>query len=162
MKDDKFLIGIVAGIVLLVVVALVAVLTRSPGQESYRPGNAPEDVVHNYFLALQRKDYEKAYGYLSDELRTKPTLNQFIRDIDNAGRSEASLQIRETRLGNATAQVDVSITRYAPGGLFESGNYTSQDTVHLRATGDGSAWKLIGFPYPYWGFNWDEPDVRRD
>lgn len=157
MKNDKFLIGIVIGIIVLVVVALVTVLMRKPGVEDYVADDTPAGVVQNYFLAIQRKDYEKAYGYLSDDLKSKPDLDKFIRDVDNLSYgSEASLQIRETRLGNVHTQVDVSITTYRPGGLFESNSYTSQDTVYLRATGDGSVWKLIEFPYPYWGYGWDE------
>ena len=26
----------------------------------------PDDVVHNYVLAVLNKDYQKAYGYLAD------------------------------------------------------------------------------------------------
>ncbi len=156
MKNDKFLIGIVVGIVLLVIVALVTVLARGPG-EDYIADDTPAGVVHNYFLAVQRKDYEKAYSYLSDDLESKPDLDEFIRLIGNVGnRSEASLQIRETRPGDIHAQVDVAITTYSPGNLFDKGSYTNDNTVYLRATGDGSVWKLIEFPYPYWGYGWDE------
>ena len=66
------------------------------------------------------------------------------------------MQIRETRPGDVRAQVDISITTYRPAGLFESGTYTREDTAYLRATDDGSGWKLVGFPYPYWGYSWDE------
>ena len=154
MKDDKFLIGIVVGIVLLVIVALAAVMLRTPENEEYVADNTPEGVVHNYFLALQRKDFEKAYGYLSNDLKSKPDLNQFTRQMDDASRSENTLQIRETRFGDVQTQVDVSITTYRPGGLFEGGSYTTEDTVFLRAAGDGK-WKLLEFPYPYWGYDWD-------
>ena len=152
MKEDKFLISIVVGIVLLIIVALVAVLTRSPQNEDYVADDTPQGVVHDYFLAIQRKDYDRAYSYLSDDLKSKPDLNQFIRDIGNT--SEASLKIGEIRTGDVHTQVDVSITTYQHGGLFESGSYTNRDTAFLRATNDG--WKLTQFPYPYWGYNWDE------
>jgi hypothetical protein len=164
MKDDKFLIGIIVGIVLLVVVAVATVLLRKPGEEEYVADDTPAGVVHNYFLAIQRKDYEKAYSYLSDDLKSKPDLDEFIREIDNFSRgSESSLQIGETRLGNVHTQVDVSIITYRAGGLFDfdSSSYTSRDTAYLRATGDGSVWKLIEFPYPYWGYYWDEDEDER-
>ena len=108
MKNDKFLIGIIAGIVLLVVVAIIMVLTRGQG-EDYIADDAPAGVVHNYFLALQRKDYERAYSYLADDLQSKPDLDKFIRDMDSQryGSSEASLQIGETRLDDDRSQVDV-------------------------------------------------------
>ena len=155
MKNDKFLIGIIVGIVLLVVVAIVLVLTRGQG-EDYVPNDSPAGVVHNYFLALQRKDYEQAYSYLSDDLKSKPDLDKFIRDMDTQRYgSEASLQIGEIRLGDVHSQVDVSITTYSGGGIFDSGSYTSQETAHLRVNAKGE-WKLISFPYPYWGYDWDQ------
>ena len=156
MKNDKFLIGIVIGIILLIVIAVVAVLLRTPENEEYVAVEDPAGVVHNYFLAIQRKDYEKAYGYLSDDLPSKPSLDEFTRQIDGQSRNtEASLSIGETRLGDLQTQVDVSITTYRPGGLLDSNSYTDRNTAFLRAAGDGSEWKLTQFPYPYWGYNWD-------
>lgn len=156
MKSDKFLIGIVIGIVILVIVAVSVVLMR--GQtENYVADDTPAGVVHNYFLAIQREDYEKAYSYLSDEIKAKPDLNDFILAADNYGyRGEASLKIGETTIENNRAQVQVAITTYSGGGLFDSGNYTSRDTVHLRATPSGE-WKIFQFPYPYWGYGWNDP-----
>jgi hypothetical protein len=155
MKNDKFLIGIIVGIILLVVVAIALVLTRGQG-EAYVADDSPAGVVHNYFLALQRKDYERAYGYLADDLKSRPDLDKFIRDMDAQGHgSEASLQLGETRLNDDRSQVDVSITAYSGGGIFDSGSYTSRDTAHLRLNTKGE-WKLISYPYPYWGYDWDQ------
>jgi hypothetical protein len=49
----------------------------------------------------------------------------------------------------------VSITTYSGGGIFESNSYTSEETVVLQAAPDGQ-WKLTSFPYPYWGYDWDQ------
>ncbi len=157
MKSDKFLMGIVAGIVLLIVVAIIVVLTR--GQwEDYVADDSPAGVVHNYFLAIQRQDYDKAYDYLSDEIKSKPDRDDFIFVVDDFGnRSEASLQIGESTINGDRAHVQVSITTYSGGGPFDSGSYASRDTAHLRATANGD-WKLIQFPYPYWGYDWNEAD----
>ena len=86
MKDDKFLIGIIIGIVLLIVIALATVLARKPEAEDYVVDTTPDGVVHNYFLAIQRKDFERAYNYLADDLKSKPDLDEFIREMGNAGR----------------------------------------------------------------------------
>ena len=77
MKQDRFLTGILVGIGLLVVVALVVFFTRKNSQ-TYVPDDTPEGVVHNYVLAVLDKDYEKAYGYLA-ELKYKPTYEEFRR-----------------------------------------------------------------------------------
>ncbi|MFN8457357.1 MAG: hypothetical protein U0401_22320 [Anaerolineae bacterium] len=153
MKTDKFLIAIIGGIILLVIIAMALVLARGQN-EAYVADDTPAGVTQNYFLAVQHKDYERAYGYLADDLKSKPDLDQFIRDMSNV-RSEASLKIGETRPGTTTTQVDVSITTYSGGGIFESNSYTSEETVVLRAAPDGQ-WKLTSFPYPYWGYDWDQ------
>jgi len=162
MKNDRFLIGIVGGIVLLVIVAVIVVLMRGQAEE-YIADDTPEGVVHNYFLALQRQDYDKAHGYLSDELKAKPDLDQFITSVGNFNnRSEDALKIGETTIDDDRAQVQVSITTYRNRGPFDlgSGSYTNWDTAHLRLSPDGQ-WKLIQFPYPYWGFDWNQPIEQR-
>jgi hypothetical protein len=154
MKTDKFLIGIVSGIVLLIVIAIVLVLARGQG-EDYVADNVPAGVVHNYFLAVQREEYEKAYGYLSDELKSKPDLDEFIREVDNRyDRSEVSLQIGKSSIDDDRARVEMSITTYHGGGPFDSGHYTNQETAYLRRTPSGE-WKLTGYPHPYWGYDWN-------
>ena len=155
MKGDKFLIGIIVGIGLLVVVALIVVLTRGQ-QEAYIADDSPSGVVHNYFLAVQRQDYEKAYGYLWDDLKSKPDLDEFITTVDSYGsRSETSLQVGESTITDSRARVEVAIATYRGGGLFDSGSYTNREVAHLRTNANGD-WKLIEFPYPYWGYDWNE------
>lgn len=156
MKQDKFLIAIVAGILLLVVVAIVVVLTRAPGSEEYRADDTPAGVVHNYFLAIQRKDFSKAYGYLSDELENKPTLEQFIQDAGNNGSNQdASLKIGEVSQSDGVTQVEITLTTYYAGGLFDSNRSSIDDLALLRQDAAGR-WKITQFPYPYWGWNWNQ------
>jgi hypothetical protein len=155
MKNDKFLIGIVVSIILLVIVAVIVVLVRGQAEE-YIADDTPAGVVHNYFLAIQRQDYDKAYSYLSDDLKSKPDLDDFITDVDNFGnRSESSLKIGESTVNDDRARVEVSITTYHGGGLFDRGSYTNWNTAHLRTTPTGE-WRIIEFPYPYWGYDWNE------
>jgi hypothetical protein len=155
MKNDKFLIAILAGIVVLVAAAIIIVLARANAEE-YTADDTPTGVVHNYFLAIQRKEYEKAYGYLSDELKSKPDLDDFIITVDNRGNyPETALKIGEATTSDTRAQVRVSLTTFNDSGLFDSRSYTNQDTVHLRADANGR-WKIIQYVYPYWGYNWNE------
>jgi hypothetical protein len=151
MKTDKFLIGIVVGIVLLVIVAVVLVLARGQN-ESYIADDMPDGVTHNYFLAIQRKEFEKAYSYLSDEIEEKPNLDEFIASVDN--QNETALKIGAVTIDNNRARVDVAITNYYGGGPFDSGRYTNQETAYLRQDASGN-WKIFEFPYPYWGY-WHE------
>lgn len=78
---DWFLIAIVAGIGLLVIIALIFGL-RSPAEAEYREGGQPEDAAYNYLLAIQREEYGRAYGYVYSDLEGYPAdLNRFSTDV---------------------------------------------------------------------------------
>src|SRR3972149_1468711 len=77
---DRFLLGIVAGIALLVVVAFLLVLNRK--ELTYQSEDTPQGVAHNYLLALQERDYERAFGYLSPDLAGSPQRgDEFAGDL---------------------------------------------------------------------------------
>ncbi len=78
---DRYLFGIAAGVVLLLVVAVAVVLLRP--EPTYQADDSPEDVAHNYLLALIKADYERAYGYLSPTLDGYPeSVAKFTQDIE--------------------------------------------------------------------------------
>ena len=69
-SSDRFLPGIVAGVVILILVALgVALLQPKP---TYRSDDTPEAVVYNYILAFRQEDYARAYSYLAPSLKGYP------------------------------------------------------------------------------------------
>jgi len=152
MKNDRFLTGILIFIALLVIVAVTLFFVRGE-QQAYLAEDTPEGVVHNYALALQDSDYERAYGYLAD-LENKPgyeTFRQaFLRkEIDP---SMSALQIGEVHLEDdgESAWVDVTIL-YAGSGLFDTGWSSSDRGTLIQQEG---AWKISYLPYPYWGWDW--------
>ena len=75
MKQDRFLTGILIGIAVLIVVALTVFFSRKDNL-NYVADDTPEGVVQNYVVALHKRDFDKAYGYLAD-LENKPTQEQF-------------------------------------------------------------------------------------
>ena len=80
-STDKFLIGIVAGIVILVVVVFLVVLFRP--EPEYREEDSPESVVHNYLLALQKDDFERALSYIATNIKHAPKdSEEFIIDVN--------------------------------------------------------------------------------
>ena len=76
MKKVRFLIGILAGIGVLITAALVVFFIRQGDGQTYMGENTPDGIVHNYVLALQQGDFQKAYGYLADE-EGKPGFGSF-------------------------------------------------------------------------------------
>ena len=151
MKQDRFLTGILVGIVILVVVALAVFFLRQSSQ-SYIPEESPEGVVHNYVLAVLNDDYEKAYGYLAG-LANKPTYEQF-RDAFLTGvinPNNSAVDIGNSEVTGDTASVEVALI-YNPSDPFSTGYRDVQRALLVK---EGSAWKLSSMPgYYYWDYSW--------
>ena len=153
MKQDRFLIGILVGIGVLVVIALALFFTRQDKQE-YVADDTPEGVVHDFALALFKDDYERAYTYLA-EAENKPTYNEFRQAFFNhyVDPSNAGLEIGNTEFVGEEAYVKVYLI-YNPSDPFSSG-YQNTDTAHLER--QNGQWKLLQMPYNFWSYNWYQP-----
>ena len=151
MKQDRFLTGILIGIAVLVVIALVVFFLRSDTQ-TYISEDAPEGVVHNYVVAVLNKDYEKAYNYLAD-LEHKPTYEQF-RDAFLTGvvnPENATVDIGGSEINGDTASVEV-VMIFNPTDPFSTGY---RDVQRAILVDQGSGWKLSSMPgYYFWEFSW--------
>ena len=151
MKQDRFLTGILVGIVVLVVVALAVFFIRKDSQ-SYISEAGPEGVVHNYVLAVLNDDYEKAYGYLAD-LENKPTYEQFrdafIKGMVNPNNS--AVDVGTSEVNKDTASVEVAMI-YNPSDPFSTGYRDVQRAILVK---QGGAWKLSSMPsYYFWDYSW--------
>jgi hypothetical protein len=152
---DRFLLAIIAGIVALVVIALVLALTRTA--QGYLPETTPGNVAYNYLLAVKQGDDIRAYGYLSPELKGYPaTVDDFRADMDRYGwqfsRDAATIGVGDERVSDERAVVTMNETRFYQGGLFSSGSYTSAFDVTLRRQGD--TWKIVNAD-SYWAACWE-------
>lgn len=149
MKNDRFLTGIVVGIGLLVVVALVLFFTRQRSID-YLEGESPESVVHNYILAIIRRDYERAYSSLA-EIPARVGLPQFRQDMmsnmDEINRTGVS--VGEGWISGDTAFVPLNLSRSYGGVLAEMNRWT--DRVQLKR--EAGVWKITQAPFPFWSWN---------
>lgn len=150
MKQDRFLIGILIGIVLLIFAALSVFFARQK-QVDYGPEDSPQGILQNFILAINQRDFERAYGYLS-EGTYKPTLEQFrkpflSREVDV---SSSSLQIGQAEVYGDNAYITVSIVNQM-GGPFGDINRISE-TAQLKK--QNGVWKVVSLPYPYWYWDW--------
>ncbi len=149
MKQDRFLLGILIGIGLLVAAALGTFLIRreAPG---YLPDDTPEGVVHNYALALQKGEYKRAYAYLADT-EDKPTLHEFQSTLRerHSEISKTAIVIGEVEIEEGTAWVSVTVIH--SGDLFsQEWHHTGEATLEQV---DGE-WRLTEMVYPYWAWDW--------
>jgi hypothetical protein len=153
MKQDRFLMGILIFIGVLVVAALALFFIRKDTQ-TYGAEDTPEGVIRNYVLALEKQDYARAYDYLADK-DGKPTYDAFRRVFLNGlFNPSTALQVGSTQYLNCNeALVSVTVL-YAGGGPF-SGSSSSTDSASLVQ--QAGAWKLIYMPYNYWSYDWFLP-----
>lgn len=151
MKQDRFLTGILIGIVVLVIAALTVFFTRNDTQ-AYVSEDTPEGVTHNYVVAVLNKDYEKAYTYLAD-LDHKPTYEQFrdafIKGVVNP--DNAAVDVGGSEITGDTASVEIALI-YNPSDPFSTGYRDIQRAVLVNEAG---AWKLSSMPtFYFWDYSW--------
>lgn len=157
MKQDRFLIGILIFIVVLVAIALGLFFMRQDTL-TYGKDDTPEGVVHNYALAIQNMDFERAYGYMAKG-DTKPDFETFrqaflTRQLDT---SQATIQVGASRnLGPTEAVVDVAVV-YASSDPFSRPYSNSQSATLVKENGK---WKLTFMPNPFWGWDWYNPTPK--
>lgn len=159
MKQDKFLTGILIGIGVLVVAAVALFFVRQSSLD-YVNDDTPEGVIHNYLLALNRENYEKAYSYLADK-EDKPSFAHFRQTIstDYAYRSDIGVKILDTDTykgeGSDEAVVQLSISYASSDPIFRSG-YSSNNSATLEK--QNGEWKITMMPYDFWGWDWYNAD----
>jgi hypothetical protein len=156
-KTDLFLVGIVAGIVLLVVATLFVALRRPA--PTYQPEDTPEGIAHNYLLALEKNDYDRAYGYLSPTLPGYPAdSDKFVHSL-NRNRwafrfdEETTVSISGATITDNRAIVRATINRFYSGDLFGGGVSTSNFNLYLHE--ENGAWKITQADR-YWANCWSQ------
>jgi hypothetical protein len=157
--SDKFLLGIVAGVVVLIAAAL-AIFANQP-EPSFVADDGPEGVVHNYLLALIQGDDERAYAYLSPELEDYPeSVDQFQKDLEvfsyrYADQESVDLVIVSSETEGDEAEVEVRETVYYDGDMFNASQYSQ--TIIFTLEQIGGQWKIDGGDY-YFAYCWNSPD----
>jgi len=137
-KPDRTLIGILALIAVLIVVALVVVFTRG-APEPLEPGT-PERAVQDYTTAVIDGDREAASALLSPSWKD---------ECDPVGYGSETADVRitlvKTRVSDNTATVTVSIATGLNGGPFGGSGYEYEDDFQLDR--DGDAWLIASAPW---------------
>jgi len=156
LKLDRFLIGILIGIGVLVIVALSLFFMRR-GEAHYTAEDTPEGIIQNYILALQKKNFEKAYGYLAED-KAKPDFARFreffVTSFESYNR--AGLTFGTSSITGDTAFVTVVIQRNY-GGPF---NELSREHETVDLVRQNGQWKIRKFPNPFWGYDWDDENFK--
>ncbi len=154
MKQDRFLTGILIGIAVLVLLALAVFFIRKD-ELVYVDESTPQGVIQNYIVAVQKRDYEKAYSYLAD-LEYKPGYQQFRDTFFNGMVSPAGVgvEILETEMSDDLATVGLSIIYNQRDPFGGSSRYLD----YARLVRQNGAWKIKQLPGGnFWAYDWYLP-----
>jgi hypothetical protein len=153
MKQDRFLIGILVGIGLLMVLAVTLFLTRQK-QQNYVAEDNPKGVVQNYVLALYKKDYTKAYSYLADQ-NNKPTPDNFRLAFLNLKFevAQSGIKLGDEEISGSDASLTIVVISGGAGPFNDMSRNSQSATLRLQ----NGAWKITSMPYPYWDYSWFQP-----
>jgi hypothetical protein len=145
-----YLAGVLIVVGLLVVIVLAVLLVRN-SDTGYSADDTPQGVVRNYALALQKKDFIKAYTYLQEN-ENKPGFQSFQEtfNAENKKYERASFSFGNTSITGDTASVTIIIQQNS-GGPFKEFSRDEQSVELLRQNG---SWKIHLFPDPFWGYDW--------
>jgi hypothetical protein len=155
MRQDRFLLGILIGIGVLIVLAVVLFFLRQGAGLSYGPDDTPEGVVRNYLVAVWRGDYEKAYGYLAAGA-DKPTLTDFRRAFLKGGLNprNVAVEIGKSEVVGEQAYLPLYVS-YGLNNPFGAGYRTEERVVLVREEGQ---WRIEEMPPgAFWDWNWYRP-----
>jgi hypothetical protein len=124
-SSNKWLLGFGSALGILVILAVVLVLTM-PGTDEIEllPENTPEGIVQRYVFAIQNRDYEEAYGYLStsaiaDEGRYNSFEEWSRQFLNRRGGDPWRAIIGDAEYSGGKAFVTVSIEVFEPEGLLQ-------------------------------------------
>jgi len=158
-KSDTILIWIVGGIVVLVIAAFAIALVKP--KATYMADDSPEGVAFNYLFAIERGEYERAYGYLSPETKGYPeSVDDFRDDIKDYSwefsnlDSSTALDVIGTDITGSRADVTMRVTYFREGDLFDSGQSSYTFDVTLREDDNGE-WKIVNADR-FWVYCWSD------
>ncbi len=156
MKKDRFLNGLIVGIGVLILIAMLLFFVRQQKAE-YRLGDTPNDIVHNYILGILQHDYERAYTYLTDATG-KPDFSLFQQELNRTSNelNQMNVTIGEIFINGENATVQLSMRQPYEGPFINLGRYSEP----VQLTMENGDWKIVSMPYPFWSWNWFSEDIK--
>ena len=144
-----FISAIVIG--LLVIATVTLVLLTKGNKVTLLPEDSPQGTVQRYLMAIQEKDYQKAFGYLSFSPTDKIT--SFSDWLMMVGPQSSSQSVWRATLGTVTenennATVEINIDTLRSGGLFGDSQFSQQ--INFLLIKKGNSWFITSPNYIYW------------
>ena len=152
-SSRRWLIIFTIIISILAIVTISLVLLTKGNDVTLLPENTPQGTVQRYLIAVQEKNYQKAYNYLLfDSSHRIKTYDDWLRmeigepRISNQSTWKATLGKTTQNGDNATVEVTIDTIR--PRGPFED-SLRSQQIIFQLSKIDGT-WFITSPTYIYW------------
>jgi hypothetical protein len=144
MTNSRAVTYVAAGVLaVLVVGALVVILAGNRRPVDY-PDGTPQAAMQDYLAAWTARDFDTAYGYFSDEIRSGTSLADYRTGADAYGRGftgeSQAVYIEGVEGSGDQVSLHLNVERYSSGGNGNNSSYTTQTSVRMVRQPDG--WKL--------------------
>jgi len=159
-KSNRLLVVFGSAIAALAIIATILVVTKGRESIELLPESNPAGIVQRYVMALQRGDYDGAAKYLSvtayqpdkripPDVLTPP-VPVWPQPPQIPPRQDVSWRavLNDTTITGDTAQVNITVYVFRPGGPFSDPVRTNFVSFSLQK--ENGAWRII---YPvdlYW------------
>jgi hypothetical protein len=142
-NSNRLLIGIAIGAVVLIAIALGVTLLQP--KQDYLPEDTPDGVAHNYLFALDEREYQRAYSYLSDTLPGYPeNLDVFTESIEDSSwfrvDRDSIFRIERDNSRDNFATITIQETEFYSGDIFGSNEYSRDFKMKLQL--ENGEWKI--------------------
>ena len=141
-SSTRILIGIVAGVVVLVVLAVTLPRLLDDGETTYPP-NTPEGTVQRYIRAMIDEDPETAIALLTEHNKTDCALRELRERMGHSSANvrpiPPALDRYRVRLGNVeeidseNVTVNIGISYVSEPDLFEFPNTATQGNTNSNS-----------------------------
>ena len=142
--------AIVISILVITTISLVLLIDRN--EVALLTEGTPEGTVQRYLIAVQEKNYQEAYSYLSfDPSQKIETYDDWLRMVMGAQTShqpEWKATLDETTQNADKATVEVAIDTIRPGGPF--GDLLSSQQIIFQLIKIDGTWLITSPTYINW------------
>ncbi|MGV9194519.1 hypothetical protein ACQ143_09265 [Microbacterium sp. MC2] len=138
-KPDRTLWVVIGVVAALVVVALIVVFTR--GGSAPLDESSPAGVVQRYTQAVLDRDREAALRHLAPDVADR------CERLDPSAADDVRAVLDDTREHGDSAEVTVTISQPAGGGLLGPNEYSYQASFWLARTDSG--WVIETAPWEF-------------
>lgn len=153
MDSSRRWLIIFAIVISILVITIVTLVLLTEGNEvALLPEDTPQGIVQRYLIAIQERNYQEAYSYISfDPLQKIETYDDWLRMVTGAQTSnqpEWKATLDKTTQNGDNATVEVAIDTIRPGGLF--GDLMSSQRIIFQLSKIDGTWLITSPTYIYW------------